>query len=339
MSENDLKAKIKELEIKLNLQDKEISEYLDKIENLEELIMEIEGSFTKQSDKADNSVSKIHLKDLEIENRDLKNKLSREKLATVKLKQKLEEVKKGQLINSSLIQVVDDNSTSKLEPSLTGEVKIKEDEISQKEQFRYTQIICPECETQKNLKIPVKIINKGYQITTLSIPKGMVCEHKFQVFFDKSLNVKRYQVADFDFPHLEYYESIIQEDSESLTQFAPLPFFQDIITLLRSSVDDREILGAAVFTKTGKVIYASIPPDMLFNVIKEFEARNEKQLQDIDKMFLELKNHQKIYSEYTEIQNTEFILVLILSRKTNFGMGSMLFRNIKKKIKKITSKS
>ena len=339
MSENDLKAKIKELEAKLSKQDKEISKYLDKIENLEELIMEIEDSFFKQSDKADASVSKIHLKDLEIENRDLKNKLSMSKLANVKLKQKLEKVKKGQLINLSLIQVVDDSPISKLEPSLTGEVKIKEDEISQKEKFKYTQIICPECETQKNLKIPVKIINKDYQITKLSIPKGMVCEHKFQVFFDKSLTVKRYQVIDFDFPHLEYYESRILEDSESLTQFAPSLFFQGIITLLRSSVDDREILGAAVFTKKGKVIYASIPPDILFNIIQEFKVRNEKRLQDLAKMFLELKNHQKICSEYIEIQNIEFILVLILSKNVNFGMGSMLFRNIKKKIKTINLKS
>jgi hypothetical protein len=339
MSEKGLKGKIEELEAKIKLQNKQLSENLDKIENLEELIMELEDSFLQQSDPADSSVLKIRLKDLEIENRELKNKVSISKLENIKLKQKLEKVKKGQLINSSLIQVVDESPNSKLESDINGKMKTKEDGISEEEKFKYIQIICPECETQKNLKIPLKIINKGYQITTLSIPKGMVCEHKFQVFFDKSLTVKRYQVVDFDFPHLEYYESRIQEDSENLTEFDPLPFFQEIITLLRKSVDDREILGTAIFSKKGKVIYASIPPDLLLNIIREFEVRNEKQLQDIDKMFLEMKNNQKIYSEYTTVQNTEFILVLILSRKTNFGMGSMLFSNIKKKIKNISSKS
>ncbi len=339
MSEIDLKTKVKELEAKLRLKNKEINEYLDKIENLEDKILEVEDSFFKKSDKADASVLKVQLKDLEIENRDLKNKLSMSKLENVKLKQKLEKVKKGQLIALSSIQVVDDTPISKLEPAITGEVKIKEDEISQKEPFKYIKIKCPECETQKNLKIPVEIINQRLQITTLSIPKGVVCDHKFQVFFDKSLTVKRYQVIDFDFPHLEYYESRIVEDQESLTQFAPLPFFQDLITLLRSSIDDREILGAAVFTKKGKVIYASVPSDILFNIIKEFEVRKEKQLQDIAKMFLELKNLQKFYSEYIKVQNTEFILVLVLPRKVNFGIGSMLFRNIKKKIKTINSKS
>ena len=312
MSEKGLKGKIEELETKIKLQNKQLSENLDKIENLEELIMELEDSFLQQSDPADSSVLKIRLKDLEIENRELKNKVSLSKLENIKLKQKLEKVKKGQLINSTLIQVVDESPNSKLESDINGKVKTKKEGISEGEKFKYIQIICPECVTQKNLKIPLKIINKGYQITTLSIPKGMVCEHKFQVFFDKSLSVKRYQVVEFDFPHLEYYESRIQEDSENLTEFAPLPFFQEIITLLRNSVDDREILGTAVFTKKGKVIYASIPPDLLINIIREFEVRNEKQLQDIDKMFLEMKNHQKIYSEYTTVQNTEFILVLIL---------------------------
>ncbi|MHA1914153.1 MAG: hypothetical protein ACW986_09530 [Promethearchaeota archaeon] len=339
MSENGLKGKIKELEARVRSQDKQLSENLDKIENLEELIMELEESYYNQSDTSDASILKIRLKDLEIVNRDLKNKLSSSKLENVQLKQKLEKVKKGQLINASLIQVVDDNKISKLGSSVTGEVKTKENEVSQKEQFKEILIKCPECETQKNLKIPVKIISKNYQITTLSIPKGMVCDHKFQVFFDKSLTVKRYQVVDFDFPHLEYYESKILEDSENLTEFAHLPFFQDIITILRSNVDDREILGAAVFTPKGKVIYASIPPDILFNVIKEFEVRNEKQMQEIDKMFLELKNHQKVCSEFIEVQKTEFILVLILSRKVNFGMASMLFRNIKKKIKTLNVKS
>ena len=142
MSENNLKTNVKELEAKVRLQKKEINDYLDKIENLEDMIMELEDSYFKQTDKADPSVSKIQLKDLEIENRDLKNKLSMSKLENVKLKQKLEKVKKGQLINSSLIQVVNHSPVSNLEPSITGEVKIKEDQISQKEPFKYIKIRC-----------------------------------------------------------------------------------------------------------------------------------------------------------------------------------------------------
>jgi hypothetical protein len=140
-------------------------------------------------------------------------------------------------------------------------------------------------------------------------------------------------VVDFDFPHLEYYESQIIQDPENLANFVPLNFSQGLINLLRNSVDDREILGVVIFTQEGKVVYASIPSDILFNIIKEFEVRKEKQLQDIDKMFLELKDRQKICLEYIEVQNAEFILVLIFSKKVNFGMANMIFRDIKKKIK------
>ncbi|MHA2008145.1 MAG: hypothetical protein ACXABO_17940 [Promethearchaeota archaeon] len=338
MSKINLNSKVKELEAKIQLQNNEISEYLDKIENLEDTIMQLEDSYLKESDNAEDSVLKIRLKDLEVENRELKNRLSISKLESVKLKQKLEKVKRGQLIDQSLIQVVDDKPFSKSEPIITGEMETQENQPSLKEQFKYIQIRCPECETQKNLKIPVKILHQGHQITTFSIPKGMVCEDSFQIFFDKSLTVKRYQVVNFNFPHLEYYESNIIEDTESLTQFAPLPIFQEIITLLRNIVDDRDILGAAVFTKKGKVIYASVPSDILFNIIREFEVRKEKQLQEIDKMFLELKNQQKVCSEYFQVQSRELILVLIFSRKVNFGMGSMLFQNIKNKIKTINKK-
>ncbi|MFW9820678.1 MAG: hypothetical protein ACFFE5_13800, partial [Candidatus Thorarchaeota archaeon] len=200
MSENNLKAKLKELEAKLSLKNKEINELLDKIENLEDMMMELEESFLNQSDIEDASILKIHLKDLELENRDLKNKLSISKLDNVKLKQQLEKVKKDQLIKASLIQIVEDDSISELEASSSGDIERKEEKESQIEFFEYIKIKCPECETEKNLKIPVKILNQSHQITSISIPKGMVCEHKFQVFFDKSLTVKRYQLLDYDIP-------------------------------------------------------------------------------------------------------------------------------------------
>ncbi len=339
MTEDPRIKKVEELKSELKLKNKEISEYLDKIDYLENMIMEIEASLSEKSKYSDISLSKIQIKDLEKTNRELKKKISLSKLENVKLKQELEKVRKEQLIDSSLIQVVEAKSYSSSKSSETEEFKVEEDEISQKEQFKDILLKCPKCETSKKMKIPAKIINQGNLITTISIPKGMICEHNFQVFLDKHLNVKRYQVVDFEFPYLEYYESQIVQDPENLTNFVPLNFSQGIINLLRNSVNNIEILGAVIFTREGKVIYASIPSDMLFNIIKEFEVRKERQLQDIDKMFIELKDRQKICSEYIEVQNTEFILVLILSKKVNFGMANMIFRDIKKKIISIPSKS
>ncbi len=339
MIENNLKNTIKELKAELLLKNKEISEYLDKIEYLEDTIMEFEVNLSEESDKTNVSLLKIHLKDREKENRELKNKLGFLRLENVKLKQELEKIKKGHVIN---IQVVEDSLTSnELENVIKKEPKIKEDNISRQELFKYINIKCPRCDTPKRLKIPEKIINQSQHITTISIPKGMVCEHSFQAFADKYFTIISYQVVDFESSNMEYYKNIEEKKKkkEDLTHFTSLPFFQDLINLLKSSIDDRDVLGTAIFTNRGEVIYASVPSNISFNIIEEFEVRKEKKKQNMIKMFIELENHQKFYSENIEVQNTEFILVLILSRKVNFGMGSMLFRNIKKKIKTINSKS
>lgn len=341
MIENNLKNTIKELKAELLLKNKEISEYLDKIEFLEDTIMEFEVKLSKKSDETNVSLLEFRLKDIEKEKRELKNKLGFLRLENVKLKQELEKIKNEHVIN---IQVVEDTLTSnELENVIKKEPKIKEDNISRQELFKYINIKCPKCNTPKRLKIPKKITNQSQHIITISIPKGMVCEHSFQAFVDKYLTIISYQVVDFESSNMEYYKNKnieeIQQKKGDLTHFTSLPFFQDLINLLRSSIDDRDILGIAIFTNKGEVIYASVPSNILFNIIEEFEVRKEKKMQNMIKMFIELENHQKFYSENIEVQNTEFILVLILSRKVNFGMGSMLFRNIKKKIKTINSKS
>ncbi|MCK4688465.1 MAG: hypothetical protein KAT66_10075 [Candidatus Lokiarchaeota archaeon] len=216
-------------------------------------------------------------------------------------------------------------------------LKTTEEEISQEELFEDILIICPECQTQKKLKIPSKIIIQSKNVTTVSIPTGMICEHHFQAFIDKSFKVRGYQVVDFEFPKIEYYESRVlegeQEEEDDLSNLTSLSLFQEIIKLLRGCVDDREILGSAIFTVEGKVLYSSIPHNTLFNTIREFEVRNEKKLHSIIKMFLELKNHQKVCSEYIEIHGIEFILVLIFAESVNFGIGNMLLKNIAKKLK------
>lgn len=58
--------------------------------------------------------------------------------------------------------------------------------------------ICPVCKTKKELKIPKVIINEARQLTTVSIPKGLVCEHHFQAFVDKNFVIRGYQKVDFE---------------------------------------------------------------------------------------------------------------------------------------------
>ncbi|MHA1534864.1 MAG: hypothetical protein ACTSP8_09075, partial [Promethearchaeota archaeon] len=143
----------------------------------------------------------------------------------------------------------------------------------------------------------------------------------------------------FVIPKTEYFQSEMlkdeQEEVNNQNSLTKLPIFQDIIGLLRNCVDDREILGSAVFNTKGNVLYSSIPDNTLIDTMSEFEVRSKEKLHSITKMFLELKNHQKVCSEYLEIHNLEVILVLIFSEMVNFAIGNMYLRDVVKKIENL----
>jgi len=61
------------------------------------------------------------------------------------------------------------------------------------------KIRCPVCKAEKKLKFPKTVINQAKQLTTISIPKGLICEHHFQTFVDKNFIVRGYQKVDFEY--------------------------------------------------------------------------------------------------------------------------------------------
>ncbi|MFX1480544.1 MAG: hypothetical protein ACFFCI_20840 [Promethearchaeota archaeon] len=200
------------------------------------------------------------------------------------------------------------------------------------------RVICPTCEASKALKIPTQIINQSKQLTTVSIPSGAVCKHSFQSFVDKNFKIRGYQKVDFEFTHLEFYESgsegIDTGIDDPTAKLSAMPLFQDIISLLRGFVDDKEVLGSGMFTINGHVLYSSLPSNTLFSMIKEFEVRTEKKLSNLKKMFLQLENDQKLCSNYVEIQGMRFALVLFFSRFVKLGMANLYLIDLIKKIRK-----
>ena len=207
--------------------------------------------------------------------------------------------------------------------------------------FKEVSIRCPQCKASQSLKIPVKIVNQSKQLTTVSIPSGLNCKHSFQAFIDKNFIVRGYQTVDFEFSHLELYESStdVLEDEEDKrlksTDFTSMPIFQSIIQLLRDCVDDKEIIGSGIFSEEGKVLYSSLPQTTLFNTMKEFEVRNEKNLITVKKMYLELENNEKFISKFMEINGVKFNLVLMFNFRVKFGMGNLHLREVLRKVEKI----
>ena len=68
--------------------------------------------------------------------------------------------------------------------------------------------ICPECKSKKALGVPKTVIDKAKQITTMSIARGLVCDHQFQAFVDKHFKVRGYQRVDFEFENHNKDEKI-----------------------------------------------------------------------------------------------------------------------------------
>jgi len=80
------------------------------------------------------------------------------------------------------------------------------------------EFICPVCKSKKSLDVPKTVISEAKQLTTMSIARGLVCEHQFQAFVDKNFQVRGYQRVDFEFENKSNdekssdFNSIKQED-------------------------------------------------------------------------------------------------------------------------------
>ena len=205
-----------------------------------------------------------------------------------------------------------------------NDTKANGTEPSQEELFETILIVCPKCKERRNLKVPTKIINQSKQLTTVSIPEDLCCEHSFQAFIDKNFKVRGYQQVDFEFSSVEFLEKEEEQDI--------IPEFKEIINLLRRSVGDKDILGSAILAVDGKVLYSSLPQKTFSSVIKEFEVRAKKNLISVKKMFLELENNQTVCSQYMEVKVIKFILILIFSQHIKLGMGNLLLKELTKKI-------
>ena len=70
-------------------------------------------------------------------------------------------------------------------------------EIDISHEVKIVNVICPICKSKRDITVPVSIINQT-GLTTVSIPKNLVCKHHFQVFIDKQFKVRGYQKVDLD---------------------------------------------------------------------------------------------------------------------------------------------
>lgn len=76
-------------------------------------------------------------------------------------------------------------------------------QIGELNEYDDVKISCPVCKSSKVLKFPKSVINKARHLTTISLPRGLVCDHHFQAFIDKNFAVRGYQKVDFEYENKE----------------------------------------------------------------------------------------------------------------------------------------
>ncbi|MFX0071662.1 MAG: hypothetical protein ACFFAO_11280, partial [Candidatus Hermodarchaeota archaeon] len=88
---------------------------------------------------------------------------------------------------SAFVPTYDPPETVPIEPK-------SEEEASKKE----VKIVCPLCKNSKTIKLPKSVIHPTKPLTTVTVPKGEVCEHLIIASIDKDFKVRGYQKTDYE---------------------------------------------------------------------------------------------------------------------------------------------
>ena len=178
-------------------------------------------------------------------------------------------------------------------------LKIKSDS-----KVKNVDIICPVCKSRKDIKVPETVINQNSQLTTISIPKNLICNHHFQAFVDKQFKVRGYQKTDFELPQNKISEEREIKEKDNSDNLDNNKLFENL-TLEENFVEYK-------------------PKNLENEPLKEkiiSNANNEKN-EKIE------KNLEKIYNEFWEFiddDNLEFKELILKDNRRREALKNVLF--------------
>ncbi len=146
---------------------------------------------------------------------------------------------------------------------------------------KLVQVQCPNCKLKKKISVPNAVISQASQLTTLSVPSGIVCDHHFQVFIDKNYKVRGYQKVDF-----EIKENLIKADNAKEKSETSLKDDEELFKNLILEGNYLEYIPSKNIVKKPSQLLKEVPP------------RNE-----------EKENLRELYEEFWEFiddDNREF---------------------------------
>ena len=144
-------------------------------------------------------------------------------------------------------------------------------------------------------------------------------------------------VEDYEEIHNSEFDakivSIIKGDDE-LSSSQPL--YKNIIDLIKRLTLENEILGAGLFTINGKIIFTSLPQDILLSSLKELEIRHIANT-EYSLTFYSLENNQKVFSRIVDIpwKLDPLLIVVLYESSVPLGMCEVNLEKITKTIQNI----
>ncbi|MBD3338783.1 MAG: hypothetical protein GF353_06735 [Candidatus Lokiarchaeota archaeon] len=143
-------------------------------------------------------------------------------------------------------------------------------------------------------------------------------------------NVKEIENPEFD----KIIDIIITGEDEI---FRSKDFYRIIVDLFKDLLFQNEIIGAALLSTDGKIIYSSLPSEILLSSLKELEIRYMSGTTNLPELFYSLKTGEKVFSAiiYDDSKGISFQIVLMFESSVPLGMAELNLFKIKKKVVKL----
>lgn len=128
-------------------------------------------------------------------------------------------------------------------------------------------------------------------------------------------------------------DSIIRGEDEI---YMSKTFYTKAINVFKELIYENEIIGAALLTTKGNVIYTSLPNEIMVNSMKELEIRFMVGALNLPEMYYSLDNGQKVFSKVIDIpwKLDPLLCVVLYDSTVPLGMAEL---NLQKVANKITN--
>ncbi len=156
-----------------------------------------------------------------------------------------------------------------------------------------------------------------------------IADEFFELFPDTT-KVKDYQQIEepkFD----ELVDTIITGEEEI---YMSKVFYKKVIDVFKDLMYESEIIGAALLSTKGNVIYTSLPNEVLVNSLKELEIRFMVGAVTLPEIYSRLENGQKIVSKIIDIpwKLDPLLIVVLYDKEVPLGMAEVNLNRIADKV-------